>query len=141
MASFDYRTIVDYRLWNLCDVPLPTEGCGNGPTVNRPANVREYTDEEYLNKQYIHNICLPKRGQPFINAIVLSSRCNQSSYFSLITEYLVDLCSVDANGSPCGLTLSNDMAIDDLNSDCATSNVSCTLNCSDSINDAKGSYV
>jgi hypothetical protein len=28
------RTILDYRLWNLCNVSLPPEGCDNGPTIN-----------------------------------------------------------------------------------------------------------
>jgi hypothetical protein len=72
---------------------------------------------------------------------VLSSRCNQPNFF-LTAEYLVDLCSVDSNGSPCGLTDSDSSLIDDLNSDCTTSNVSCALNCysTDSINDAKSMY-
>jgi hypothetical protein len=131
-----YRTILDYRLWNLCNVPLPTESCGNGPIVNRPANVRECTEEEYFNQQYIQNFCLPQRGQSYINAIVLSSRCNQS--FHSLAELLVDVCSEDADGSPCGFIMSD--IINDLNSDCATSNVGCTSNCSDSINDAKDMY-
>jgi hypothetical protein len=54
MDSFDYRTIVDYRLWNLCNVPLPPEGCDNGPTVNRPVSVEVCTEEDYFNKRYIH---------------------------------------------------------------------------------------
>jgi hypothetical protein len=137
MDSFDYRTIVDYRLWNLCNVPLPPEGCDNGPTVNHPVSVEVCTEEDYFNKEYIQNICLPQRGQPYINAIVLSSRCNQSSFPSM-AELLVNFCSVDANGSPCGFTRWD--TIDDLNSDCATSNVSCTLNCSNSINDVKDMY-
>jgi hypothetical protein len=74
-GSIDYCTIVDYRLWNLFNVPLPTEGCDSGPTIS-PVNVRNCTEEEYFNKQYTQNICLPQRGQPYINAIVLSSRCN-----------------------------------------------------------------
>ena len=133
----DYRTIFDYRLWNLCNVPLPSEGCDNGPIINRPANVQKCTAEEFYNQQYIQNFCLPQRGQPYINAIVLSSRCNEPSFLSM-AKTVVDFCSVDANGYPCGLTLSD--MIDDLNSDCATSNVSCTLNCSDSISDARDMY-
>jgi hypothetical protein len=134
--TIGYRTILDYRLWNLCDVPLPAEGCGNGPIVNRPVNVQDCTDEEYFNKQFTQNFCLPQRGQPYINAIVLSSRCNQSLYST--AELLVDACSEDANGSPCGLLTSD--IIDDLNSDCTTSNVGCTSNCRDSINDVKDMY-
>ena len=133
-----YRAVVDYRLWNSCNVRLPADGCDNGPTVNRPVNVRECTDEDFFNKQFTQNFCLPERGQPYINVIVLNSRCNQS-YFSS-TEYLMDFCSIDANGSPCGLTESDYNLIDDINSDCANSDVSCTLNCSDSISDAKNAY-
>ena len=136
----DYRRIVDYRLWNLCDVPLPPEGCDNTPIINLPVNVQECTEEEYFIKRFTQNICLPQRGQRYINAIVQNSRCNQSSFLS-IAELLVNLCSVDANGSPCGLTeLSDTIGIGDLNSDCATSNVSCTLKCTKRINNARDMY-
>jgi hypothetical protein len=140
-STFGYSTILDYHLWSLCDIPLPTEGCDNGPIVNRPANVQECTEEEYFNIRYTQYFCFPQHGQPYINAIVLSSRCNQS-YFFLIAEHVVDLCSVNANGSPCGFTsiLFDYDVIGGLHSDCAMSNVSCTLNCSDSINDAKDMY-
>ena len=137
--NYDYHRIVDYRLWNLCHVPLPTQRCGNSPIISLPINVQECTEEEYFTKQYTQNVCLPQRGQPYINAIVLNSRCNQS-YFPMLAEYLVGVCSADANGSPCGLTISETDAIDDLNSDCATSNVSCTLNCTKSINKARDMY-
>ena len=58
----DYRRIVDYRLWNLCDVPLPPEGCDNTPIINLPVNVQECTEEEYFIKRFTQNICLPQRG-------------------------------------------------------------------------------
>jgi hypothetical protein len=139
--TYGYSTVLDYRLWSLCNVPLPTKGCDNGPIVNRPANVRECTEEEYFNIRFTQYFCLPQHGQPYINAIVLSSRCNQSGIFST-AEYVVDLCSVNANGSPCGFTsiLFDNDVIGGLHSDCSMSNISCTLNCSDSINDAKDMY-
>ena len=41
---------VDYRVWNLCNVPLPPADCGNRPvTVNPPDSVQQCTDEQYLN--------------------------------------------------------------------------------------------
>ena len=100
-TNSDYRAIIfDYHLWNLCDIPLPTEGCDNGPVISHPVNVRKCTAEEFYNQQYIQNICLPQRGQPYINAIVLSSRCNEPSFLSM-AKTVVDFCSVNANGYPC----------------------------------------
>ena len=128
---------VDYRVWNLCNVPLPAADCGNGPVVNLPDNVQECTDEEHFNKQYTQNLCLPERGQPHIDIIINSIRCNET--FFPIAQYVVNLCSMDANGVTCGLTYSPSTGpeIDSLNSACATSNVSCTTNCRNNITDAK----
>ena len=90
-----YCKIVDYRLWNLCNVPLPAEACDNGPTINLPVNVQECTEEEYFTKRYTQNICLPQHGQPYINAIVLNSRC-KSIIFSfnsgILGEFLFSRC-------------------------------------------------
>ena len=70
---------VDYRVWNLCNVPLPAADCGNRPvTVNPPDSVQQCTDEQYFNIKYTKNLCLPERGQPYVNTIVFDSRCNQS---------------------------------------------------------------
>ena len=124
---------IDYRIWNLCNVPLPTAGCGNGLTVNPPDNIQECTNEEYFNRRYTQNLCLPERGQPYINAF-LNSRCYQTFFPS--AEYFVNLCSMNANGLACGLP-SSERDLNRLNSVCATANVSCTSNCRDSITDAK----
>ena len=59
-GSSSYNNIVDYRLWNLCDVPLPAENCDNSPTINRPVDVQACTYEEFFNKQFSQNICLPQ---------------------------------------------------------------------------------
>ena len=124
-----YSVSVDYHVWNLCNVSLPPADCDNGPTVSRPDNVQKCTNEESHNRYYTQNFCLPQRSQPYINAIVLNSTCNQSHF--ILAENLVSFCTVNANGIPCGIISSNQPFnnIDDLNSDCATSNVSCTLNC------------
>ena len=82
-----YPATVDYRVWNLCNVPLPATDCGNGLTVNPPDNVQEYTDEEHFNRRFTQNVCLPERGQPSINAII-NGRCNQSLFIS--AEYIVN---------------------------------------------------
>ena len=112
---------------------------GNRPvTVNPPDSVQECTKEEYLNMKY-QNLCLPERGQPYVDAIVLDSRCNQTLFVS--AEYVTNLCSMDDSGRICGLTFSSldpeIIALDTLNSACATSNVSCTSNCRDGISNAK----
>ena len=86
-----------------------------------------------------HNLCLPERGQAYVDAIVLDSRCNQTDFF-MSAEYVTNLCSVDDSGTICGFTYSNadsEVELESLNSICATSNVSCTSNCQDSISNAK----
>lgn len=148
-GSFSYDNVVDYRLWNLCDVPLPAENCDNSPTINRPVDVQACTYEEFLNKQFSQNICLPQQGKPYINAIVSTSRCNRSTYLYYLAKLFVDICSVDTNKHPCGAKSGNlkniidASIIDDINSNCATSyqsNATCTLNCSNSIGNAKNVY-
>ena len=59
---------VDYRLWNLCNVPLVPTDCGNGPIIDSPDIVRYCSEKEYFNKQYTQNIC-SERGRPYINVI------------------------------------------------------------------------
>ncbi len=127
---------VDYRVWNLCGVPLPAADCGNNPvTVNPPDSVQQCTNEQSFNMRYTENLCLPERGQPYIDALVLDSRCNQTLFIS--AEYVVtNLCSMNENGTVCGLIDPN-VDLNSLNSDCATSNISCTSNCRDGINLAK----
>jgi hypothetical protein len=130
---------VDYRVWNTCNVPLPAADCGKNPvTVNPPGNVQQCTDEQYFSMKYTHNLCLPERGQPFVDAIVLDSRCSETIFFAS-AEYATALCSMDESGRLCGLILplSTSGPLETLNSACATSNVSCTSNCRDGINNAK----
>ena len=133
---------VDYRVWNLCNVPLPAADCGNRPvTVNPPDSIQQCTDEQYFNIKYTQNLCLPERGQPYVDAIVLDSRCNQSGSDSFfLAEVATTICSMDDSGRVCGLTFSTadpELDLDTLNSACATSNVSCTSNCRDGISNAK----
>ncbi len=93
---------VDYRVWNLCGVPLPAVDCENNPvTVNPPDNIQQCTNEQSFNMRYTENLCLPERGQPYIDAIVLDSRCNQTLFIS--AEYVRNLCSMNENGTVCGL--------------------------------------
>lgn len=129
---------VDHRVWNLCDVPLPAADCGNTPTINPPPdNVQQCTNEEYFNKIFSQNLCLPERGQPYVDAIVLDSRCNQTLFLSAdyVTNYL---CSMDDNGTICVVRTTDSLAeLYSLDSICATSNVSCTSDCREGITRAK----
>ena len=89
------------------------------------------------------NLCLPERGQPYVNAIVLDNRCNQSGSDSFfLAEVTTTACAMDDSGRVCGLTFSTadpdlDLDLDTLNSACAMSNISCTSNCRDGISNAK----
>ena len=102
--------------------------------------MQECKDEEYFNRKFIQNLCLPEGSQLYINAVLQTdSRCNQAFFPS--AEYVANLCSVDPDGAPCISTnffnQSHELYIHRLNSVCATSNVSCTSNCSESISIAK----
>ena len=132
---FSGATAIDYRVWNLCNVPLPPAACGNGPTINPPANVRNCTAEDYFNKFYAENYCLPERRQAYTD-VLESSVCGSGD--SETASIVEDACSVDTNGVPCGTLYyrsSEDLAR--LDSACANSSVSCTSNCKDGIIAAK----
>ena len=128
-------------MWNICNVPLPAADCENCPvTANPPDNVQQCTDEQYFDMRYTQNLCLPERGQPYIDVIVLDSRCSQTS-FRQSAGYVAILCSTDGRSDRvCGFTYSDadsDVDLGTLNSVCATSNVSCTAACRDNIRNAK----
>ena len=134
---------VDYRVWNICDVPLPAADCEDRPvTVNPSDNEQQCIEGQYFHMKYTQNLCLPERGQPYINAIVLDRRCNDTSFF-ISAEYVTNLCSMDDSGRVCGSTYSiadsdvDHTRLETLNSVCATSNVSCTAACRDDIRNAK----
>ena len=130
---FSGATAIDYRVWNLCNVTLPPAACGNGPTINPPANVRSCTDDDFFNEYYVENFCLPERRQAYTD-VLESSICGDSETASLVE----DACSVDTNGVPCGTLYarsSEDLAR--LDSACSNSSVSCTSDCKDGIIAAK----
>ena len=133
----EYRSgsaAVDYRVWQLCGVTLPAADCGNALDVNPPANVDSCSQLEYFNRRYTENLCLPSRGQPYVNAI-LESGCNDE-----IAEYLVTLCSIDADNRPCGyegfVETKPYLDIVTIESICTGSNVTCTSACRDSLRNA-----
>ena len=132
-------TSLDYRVWNLCDVPLPPAACGNGPTINLPGNVQNCTNEDIFNKYYTENFCLPERRQAYTD--VLESKTCGDMYSAITASEVNETCSVDTNGVPCGISYYRsleDLARLDLA--CSTSNVNCTSNCRDGIIAAKKQY-
>ena len=129
--------ILGYHVWNLCDVPLPPTACGNGPTINPPANVQNCTDEDIFNKIYAENLCIPEQRQAYFD-VLESSICGDST---ADISFFKDLCSVDTNGVPCGKLYYRSLEdLASLDSNCSTSNVSCTSNCRDGITAAKKRY-
>ena len=128
---------VGYRLWQLCGVSLPPADCGNGLVFDPPAKVSSCTQEEDFNLKYKDNMCLPSRGQPYINAL-LDSRCRGTLIPS--AEYLVNLCSMNANGFTCGFNAAGDgtdISTSILDSTCASSNISCNSSCRMALMNAK----
>ena len=102
---------------------------------------RKWRIFEIFERRYTQNFCLPSRGQPYVNAL-LDERCSHTEFFNS-AEYVVNLCSMNDDGFPCGL-LDNelnygyrvDINIDRLDSICAGSNVTCTPECRDSLRNA-----
>ena len=77
---------------------VPT--CGNVPTVYPPSNVQNCTNEELFNRYYIENLCLPERRQAYI--INVLTRFDTNLCGGVTPSSIVDTCSIDANGVPCG---------------------------------------
>jgi hypothetical protein len=137
-TGISYRSYsLDYRVWNLCNVPLPPAACGNGPTINPPDSVQDCTNEDQFNKFYVENLCLPEQRQAYID-VFGTSVCG-----GITPSSIESACFVDTNGVPCGilyLQSLEDSTLEDLDSACSTSNVSCTSNCRDGIAATKNRY-
>ena len=132
---------VDYRVWQRCGVTLPAADCGNSLEINPPATVDSCSPRETFERRYTQHFCLLSRGQPYVNAL-LDERCSQTEFFNF-AETVVNLCSMNADGFPCGLldNLRNygyrvDININRLDSICAGSNITCSPECRDSLRNA-----
>jgi hypothetical protein len=133
LSSGFYSASLNYRVWNLCNVPLPPAACENIPTINPPDNVQNCTDEDIFNKYYAENLCLPERLQPYIDAASICADTNPTT--------IKDSCSADTSGVPCGTLYYQSLKdLARLDSACSTSSVSCTSNCKDGIIAAKNRY-
>ena len=135
-GSYFGTSRVNYRVWNLCSVPLPPAACENSPTINPPDNVQNCTNEELFTKYYTENLCLPEIRVPYVEAAQGTEFCND-----IPSSWVNDLCMVNANGVPCGMLYNQYAAnLASLNSACNTSEFTCTLDCMDGIIAAKNRY-
>lgn len=99
-----YSTYVDYRLWNLCNVPLPAADCSDGLSLNPPPDAQDCTLQELFTRVYT-NACTPSVGQPLVDTLQQNSNCKRLQ----IAEELVDICSTNANNEYCGAVLGLDV--------------------------------
>ena len=97
-----YRNLVDYRLWDVCNVDLPPAGCGNALAVNRPSITRSCTTTEYVNR-LVNYQCTSSAGQQLVDALLKNKRCYP------IARLEADLCGRNENGLFCGQAIGLDL--------------------------------
>ena len=139
-----YSAFVDYRLWSLCDVPLPSADCGNGLPLNPPQNVQSCTVQEYLTRLANYE-CMASVGQPLVDTLLQDSKCYR------IARALVDVCGVNDNNERCGAVLgsdvlgttgaSSDPLFTSLLSNCGSSSSTfCSSSCRSAVNNIANGY-
>ena len=114
--------IVDYRLWNLCGVPLPAMDCENhGLTFNVPASAQNCSLEEFTSRKYAI-LCQPNVAQPYINGLLNDTRCSQINLN--FSRDLINSCSMNTRGEFCYIQIelykngSTSHYVSTLNSNC-----------------------
>ena len=138
--------LYDYRLWGLCNVPLPPmSSCENGLQFNPPQDAQQCTLQQ-LESQSATYQCMPSVGQPLIDALQQNSKCDD------ITQIFVDYCSVNQNNDFCVVVTGADITSDavmpsnnplysSLLADCSSSSsTSCSPSCRSAINDISNSF-
>ena len=136
-----YSNQLDYRLWNLCDVPLPPTNCRNTLSLDPPQNSQQCTAQE-LASLTVDYECRPSVAQPLINTLLQNNRCN------IFATALVDICATNANGQYCaealGLDLitstSTDPLLVSLFSNCAGLEDTCSRSCQSTITSIADPY-
>lgn len=102
-SSSSTRLSVNYRLWNLCGVPLPAMDCQNhGLTFDVPPNEQNCTRDE-LSQLYSALLCEPNIVQPYINDLLKDNRCSQ--IYLNCTKNLINSCSINPEGEFCALQI------------------------------------
>ena len=136
-----YRDLLDYRLWNLCNVPLPAAGCGNTLSLEPPQDAQDCTVEEFV-RRLVDYQCSPSVGQPLVNAVLRNDRCNT------FATLLVDVCATNANGQTCAEAISLDLIgsaatdplLTSLSTNCADSVDTCSPSCQSAVTIIADSY-
>ena len=102
-AFYNYGKYFDYRLWSLCDVPLPAAGtCENMISLDPPPYEQDCTEQELVS-HLVDYQCNPSIGQPLVNAVLQNERCN------IFATVLVNVCTTNANGQVCAESISLDI--------------------------------
>ena len=138
--------LYDYRLWGLCNVPLPPmSSCETGLQLNLPQNAQQCTLQQLETRSATYQ-CMPSVGQPLINALQQNSKCDD------ITQIFVEYCSVNQNTDFCVVVTGADITSDavmpsnnplysSLLADCSSSSsTSCSPSCRSAINDISNSF-
>jgi hypothetical protein len=136
-----YRDEFDYRLWNLCDVPLPAMHCRNTIHLDPPQNTQQCTTQE-LRSLTVDYECTLSVAQPLVNALLQNNRCN------MYAKALADLCSTNANGQYCAeaigveliIPTSTDPLLVSLLRDCAGLVDTCSQSCHSTITSIADAY-
>ena len=141
-----YSDYVDYRLWNLCNVPLPAADCGNGLPLNPPQNAEDCTFQE-LTSRIANHACSPSVGQPLVDALLQNSKCQS------LARVIVDYCSTNANNEYCAAVIGSDISesvtsnvdplLGSLISDCefeSSAIIICNSSCQSAITNIANSY-
>ena len=137
-------TYVDYRLWNLCNVPLPADDCGNALPLNPPPDAQDQcTTQEFITR-VINYECMASVSQPLVDTLLQSSRCYE------FARAAVDSCSVNANGEYCAIVIGSDaitssdsseLLLESLLTSCdSSSSTSCSSSCRSAVTTIANGY-
>ena len=139
-TSSPFSGLFDYRLWNLCDVPLPPEFCEDQLSLDPPQNVQDCSSEEFVSRLVDYQ-CMPSVGQPLVNALLQDERC------IIFATAVVDACSTNANGQPCAevigldfLSISDDPLLGSLLTNCSDSVETCSPSCQSAVTNIADAY-
>ena len=124
--SREVPAVVDYRVWNMCNISLPAEQCDNGLIIDNFSSFHRCSDAEFYHRVYGQALCTPSVGQPYVSFLLNNSRCAD-----LLTEAkdVVKSCSFNEAEFPCELFSEREVA--SLDSICESSFISgnCSSEC------------
>ena len=129
--------VVNYRVWNTCNISLPAKRCDNGLIIDNFSSFHRCSDAELYHRVYRQALCRPSVGQPYVNfLLMISSRC---PYLLLEARYVVNLCSFNEAEFPCELF--SEREVDSLDSICELSFMSgnCSSECKGRIKELSNS--